>query len=67
MKNLIKRAILYITVLDCVAVLCWAEVCLAWSVMVLMIMPLGAWCANHITLRELVRWSGYSTWYKFIK
>lgn len=67
MKNLIKRAILYITVLDCMVVLCWAEICLAWLVMAFMIMPLGAWCIKHITLRELVRWSGYATWYKFIR
>lgn len=67
MKKLIKRAVLYITVVNCVVVLCWAELCLAWLAMCFSAMILGAWCISNITLRELVRWSGYSVWYKSLK
>lgn len=42
-------------------------VSLTWLFLIFLDMILIAWCYNNITLREFIKYSGYSTWYKFLK
>lgn len=60
-----KAIILYITFTISAILLC-AEVSLTWLFLAALDAILIAWCYNNITLRELVKYSGYKTWYKMI-
>lgn len=61
-----KAIIFYITAILTVILLC-AEVSFSWFILGLVNAILIAWCYNNITLREFIKYSGYSTWYKFLK
>lgn len=60
-----KAIILYITLTLSFILLC-AEVSALWLLLAALDAILIAWCHNNITLRELVKYNGYSTWYKML-
>ena len=66
MKTLIKAVALYTAIILSMVWLC-SELCLTWLFMTFTLTALSAWCINHITLRELMRMTGYEAWYKFLK
>lgn len=61
-----KVILLYFTAILSV-VLLMSEISLVWLLLLLLDIMLISWCCNNISLSELVRYSGYSTWYKFLK
>ena len=61
-----KRLVFYITVLLTLIELC-SEVSFYWLLLGTIDSILISWCYNNITLREFIKYSGYSTWYKFLK
>ena len=61
-----KAIIFYITAILTVILLC-AEVLFSWFILGLVNAILITWCYNNITLKEFIKYSGYSTWYKFLK
>lgn len=61
-----KAIIYHITAVLTVLLLC-AEISLAWIILGLVDAMLIFWCYNNITLKEFIKYSGYSTWYKFLK
>ena len=63
---IIKAAVLYCTVALSMVLLC-SEVCDKWMIVAAVAAIMAAWCINHITLRELVKLTGYEAWYKLLR
>lgn len=63
---IVKAAVLYCTVALSMVLLC-SEVCWSWLTIATVAAIMSAWCVNHITLRELVRLTGYEAWYKYLR
>jgi hypothetical protein len=61
-----KALVLYITATLTVILLC-AEISISWFILGLINAILITWCYNNITLKEFIKYSEYSTWYKFLK
>lgn len=61
-----KALVLYITAILTVVIFS-TEVSLTWLFLIFLDMILITWCYNNITLKEFIKYSGYSTWYKFLK
>lgn len=61
-----KALILYITAILTVILFC-TEISFFWFILGLVNVILITWCYNNIALREFIKYSGYSTWYKFLK
>lgn len=61
-----KAIIFYIVSILTVLLLC-SEITLAWFILAIVNVVLAAWCKKHLTLREVVRYTGYDIWYKFLK
>ena len=61
-----KALVLYITAILTIVIFS-TGVSLTWLFLIFLDMILIAWCYNNITLREFIKYSGYSTWYKFLK
>lgn len=61
-----KAIVFYLTVVLTVLLLSM-EVCLAWIILAMVDAILIAWCHNNIGIKEASKYSGYSTWYKFLK
>lgn len=61
-----KALILYITAILTIVIFS-TGVSLTWLFLIFLDMILITWCYNNMTLREFIKYSGYSTWYKFLK
>ena len=61
-----KALVLYIIAILTTILLC-TEISISWLILGLVNIVLITWCYNNITLREFIKYSGYSTWYKFLK
>nr|DAL92927.1 MAG TPA: hypothetical protein [Caudoviricetes sp.] len=62
-----KAIIFYITFILSTLLLCSIELSFTWLVFVALDITLITWCYNNITFREFIKYSGYSTWYKFLR
>lgn len=61
-----KVLVLYITAILTVVIFS-TGVSITWLFLIFLNMILITWYYNNITLREFIKYSGYSTWYKFLK
>ena len=61
-----KALVFYITAILSAMLLC-SEVSMVWLVLLAIDLVLLSWCHNNITLHEFIKYSGYKTWYKFLK
>ena len=62
-----KAIIFYITFTLSTLLICCTELSLTWLVLAALDITLITWCYNNITFRKFIKYSGYSTWYKFLK
>lgn len=62
-----KAIIFYITFILSTLLLCCTELSFTWLVLVALDITLITWCYNNITFREFIKYSGYSTWYRFLR
>lgn len=65
-NRIIKATVLYCTVALGMVLLC-SEVCWNWLAIAAVAVIMTAWCVDHITLKELIRLTGYEAWYKFLR
>lgn len=61
-----KTIIFYITSILTILLLC-LESSLTWAILIIVDAILIRWCYKHISLRELVRYTGYDIWYKHLR
>lgn len=62
-----KAIIFYITFILSTLLLYCTELSFIWLVLVALDITLITWCYNNITFRKFIKYSGYSTWYKFLR
>lgn len=60
-----KATIFYITAI-LTTVLLMTNITLDWFIMGIVDIVLVTWCRSNITLRELIKLTGYDIWYKMI-
>lgn len=60
-----KGTVLYMTAV-LTMVLLSSEISITWLVLLVIDIMLISWCHSNITLHELVRYSGYKIWYKYL-
>lgn len=61
-----KAILFYLTAIIAMVVL-MSEVSLVWSLLVLNDIVLFCMCKSVLSLRDVVKYSGYGMWYKFLK
>lgn len=61
-----KALVFYITAIVTM-VLPFANLSLSWFFLCIADFMLLIWCRENITFRELLKYSGYSIWYKLLK
>lgn len=61
-----KATIFYITAM-LTTILPYSNISPTWFILAAVDVILLAWCRKHISIREFARYSGYSTWYKYLK
>ncbi len=66
LQNNMKAIIFYFTVILSMTLLCM-EFSLTWAALAVVDAVLFEWCYSHISPKDMTRYSGYSTWYKFLK
>ncbi len=61
-----KAILFYLTAIIAMVVL-MSEVSLVWLLLILADIVLFCMCKNILSLRDVVKYSGYGMWYKFLK
>lgn len=61
------KALLFYSTATIAMIVLMSEVSLVWLLLVLVDAVLYCMCKKALSLRDVVRYSGYSVWYKFIK
>ena len=68
MKSFLKILLLYVTAISVLLTLCAVEAStIAFLTLILIDIILIVLCKKLLTLRELIRYSGYDIWYKSLK
>ncbi len=72
MKNLmtllVKAVLFYTTVVVGILWVCSGNhLCLAWLCLAFIVLILSIVCIEYITLRDLIKITGYETWYKYLR